>query len=642
VLRNAAARTRVRLQATTPSRTAGVVAAALILLWSFTLSDVRLSILVGVIGAAIAALGLDVLVARTGQLSLAHGAFLGVGAFTALNIGGRGGAWPIAVLGAVGATGLAATLVGLPSLRIRGLQIAITTLAFQVMAENFLFVRQDFTAAGKTLQRPGFLTSDVRLYLFALATLAGVLVVRRRLAVTRAGRAFLAVRDVEARAQCFGIEPGATKLLAYAISGCIVGLGGALLAIKEGSISAKDPFVLLESLQLVAIVVVGGAGSAPGIIAASVLVKGLPQFISKISFFGIHVSATRWVPILSSALLVVAVVRQPEGIGGVLRALGRTIDKRLRPSTGDELPPRPQATDPVAAAHNAAALRDVPRPLALRMPVPALLVAEDVTVRYGGVTALSNVSLEIRRGEVVGLIGANGAGKSTFFNAVSGLAPVTGSIRYRGVELFERAPSGRSALGAARTFQDMGLVRAETVKENLLLAQTWLSGYGPVAGILGLGATLWRERDLRRRADLALALFGLEHLADERLGDLPYGTMRTVEIASAVAAGPDLLMLDEASAGLGPEEAHALGDRFLALRDELQLTLVVIEHHVPLIARVCDYAYCLESGALIAEGPPDHVTSQPQVIESFLGRGGAAGRSAKKASRSTKKAAASV
>jgi len=636
VLRRVVERARIRVAATSPSRTAGVVAAVAILLWSFTLSDVRLSILVGVIGAAIAALGLDVLVARTGQLSLAHAAFLGVGAFTALNIGGRNGPWPLAVLGAVAATGAAAAIVGMPSLRIRGLQIAITTLAFQVMAENFLFVRQDFTAAGKTLERPGFITSDIRLYLFALAALAIVLVVRWRLAVTRAGRAFLAVRDVEARAQCFGVEPGSSKLLAYAISGCIVGLGGALLAIKEGSISAKDPFVLLESLQLVAIVVIGGAGSATGIVIASVLFKGVPQFISKISIFGLHISATRWVPIISSALLVAAVVQQPEGIGGVLRLLGRRIDKRLRPSTGEGLPPRPQPTDPVAAAHNAAALRDVPRPFALRMPVPALLVGHEVTVQYGGVFALSDVSLEVRRGEIVGLIGANGAGKSTFFNAVSGLAPVRGSIRYRGVELVGRAPSGRSALGAARTFQDMGLVRAETVKENVLLAQTWLSGYGPVAGIFGLGATLWRERDLRRRADLALALFGLEHLADERLGDLPYGTMRAVEIASAVAAGPDLLMLDEASAGLGPEEAHALGDRFLALRDELKLTLVVIEHHVPLIARVCDYAYCLESGALIAEGAPNYVTSQPQVVESFLGRGGAAGRSQAKAPKAPK------
>ena len=245
-------------------------------------------------------------------------------------------------------------------------------------------------------------------------------------------------------------------------------------------------------------------------------------------------------------------------------------------------------------------------------------------MQYGGVTALDDVNLEVRTGEIVGLIGANGAGKSTFFNAASGFAPTTGSIRYRGVESARPAPSRRSSFGLARTFQDMGLVRAETVRENVLLAQTWLAKYPAAAGILALGATVGTERELRRRADVALELFGLDHLADERLGDLPYGTMRIVEIASAVATGPDLLLLDEATAGLGPEESQALGDRFLALRDELGLTLVVIEHHVPLIARVCDYCYCLESGALIADGAPDEVTAEPRVIESFLGRSAAA------------------
>jgi len=606
-----------------PSGAVGLAVGVAVVGGSLGLSGVRLSVLVGVIVTGIAALGLDLLVARTGQLSLSHAAFLGVGAFTAINVGGHGAPWPVAILGGMAATVVASTLAGLPSLRIRGLQIAITTLAFQIFAEGFLFSRQDFTAASQTLKRPSFLRGDVALYAFALACLGIVLALRRRLGVTKAGRAFLAVREVEARAQAFGVEPGPNKLLAYAISGAIVGLAGGVLAMKEGSISSRGPFVLLESLQLVAIVVVGGAGSPTGMLTAAVLFKATPQFFTKILF----IDAVRWIPIVSALLLVVAVVAQPRGIGGVLAGIGDRIDRRfggrayrVRPS------PRPVDTDPVVAAHKAAALRSVVRPLSMRLPSRVLLEASDVTVRYGGVNALMDVSLEVRRGEIVGLIGANGAGKSTFFNAVSGLAPVTGSIRYRGVELVGRRPSGLSSLGAARTFQDMGLVRAEVVRENVLLSQTWLADYGPVSGILGLGKTIRRERDLRRRAGLALELFGLDHLRGERLGELPYGTMRVVEIAAAVAAGPELVLLDEASAGLGPEESHALGDRFLALREELGLTLVVIEHHVPLIARVCDYAYCLESGVLIAEGTPAEVTASPKVIESFLGRGAGAAR----------------
>jgi ABC-type branched-subunit amino acid transport system ATPase component/ABC-type branched-subunit amino acid transport system permease subunit len=600
-----------------PSRVTGIVLSILVVGLSYFTGNVKLSILVGVAASAITALGLDVLVARTGELSLAHAAFLGVGAYTAINVGSRGAPWWVAIIVAVAVTAAAAAVAGLPSLRIRGLQVAITTLAFQVFAEQFLFTRRDVTAAGRELPRPEFLQSDVRLYTFALVALGIVLVARARLAATKGGRVFLAVRDIGERSRTFAIEPGPNKLLAYALSGAMVGLAGSVIAFKEGSISANDPFLLFESLLLVAIVVVGGAGSAAGIITAAVIIKGVPQFVSQ--FPGTSIDADRFMPMISAGLLVIAVVLAPQGIGGLYRWFGRLLDR------GEERPdPAPHDVDAHVAAAHAEVLREVPRPLSLRMPVPALLVARDVTVEYGGVTALDRVSLEVRRGEIVGLIGANGAGKSTFFNAVSGLAPAWGSLKFRGVELFGRRASRRSALGIARTFQDLGLVRAESVVENVLLAQTWLARYPAAAGIVGLGGAVSTERELRSRAGLALELFGLEHLAHERLGDLPYGTMRMVEIAAAVAVGPDILLLDEATAGLGPDESHALGDRFVAVRDELGITLVVVEHHVPLIVRVCDYSYCLESGRLIAEGKPAAVVEEPQVVASFLGQADAA------------------
>ncbi len=572
-----------------------------------------LNILGGVWAISIAALGLDVLIGRCGQLSLSQSAFVGIGAFATIQAGGRGAPWPLALLCGVVATCIASTVAGLPSLRIRGLQVAIVTLAVQLAAQRYVFPNHKLTGADLTLDRPSMLTSANDLYYFGFFCVIVVLIIRQRLGVTRSGRALLAVRDVEARAIAFGVEPGPMKLFAYSIAGAITGLAGAILAFKEtpGAISDTSPFALLQSLLLVSIVVVGGAGSGGTIVVAALALNGAPQIFTGLG---------RDAPLFSALLLVVAVVVQPTGLGGLLKQLDRYV---LRRNT-ERPDPRPRL-EPIEHASQAADdLRQVQRGLALRMPSPALLDAHDVTVQYGGVTALNKVTLEVRTGEIVGLIGANGAGKSTFFNASSGFAPTTGSIKCRGVELLKTPGSKRTSLGLARTFQDMGLVRAETVRENVLLAQSWLATYPMAPGILALGSTIGTERELRRRADVALELFGLDHLADERLGDLPYGTMRIAEIAAAVATGPDLLLLDEATAGLGPEESQALGDRFLTLRDDLGLTLVVIEHHVPLIARVCDYCYCLESGTKIAEGTPEQVTAEPRVVESFLGRSAAA------------------
>jgi ABC-type branched-subunit amino acid transport system ATPase component/ABC-type branched-subunit amino acid transport system permease subunit len=563
----------------------------------------------------IVALGLDILVGTTGQLSLAHAALYGVGCYVALGVGSRGLAWPLAFLVAMAAAALVAVVVGLPSLRIRGLQVAIATLAFQVFAQQIPSKWAGVKSVGAPFERPGYLVDDTHFYYVALGCVVLVLVVLATLKRTRGGRVLLAVRDVEGRAAAFGITPGRAKLFAYGLSGAVAGLGGAVFALQQTSVNDTSPFILRNSLLLVAVVVVGGARSPVGILLAALLLQALPQILGT-DFEIVGKPASQVLPAALAFLLLVSIVVQPQGIGGVLRDFGARLT-----DTGERPSPRPMPTDPVASAARARDLRDVPRPLVHRLPTPALLVARDVSVRYGGVQALADVTLEVRRSEIVGLIGANGAGKSTFFNAVSGLAPTTGSIRYRDKDLLRLPPAARSARGVARTFQDMGLVRGDTVRENVLLAQTWLADYPAVAGLLALGGSVGTERELRRRADEALELFGLTHLAAERLGALPYGTMRIVEIAAAVASGPDLLLLDEASAGLTPDEAHALGDRFQALRDELGLTLVVIEHHVPLIAGTCDYCYCLESGALIAEGTPAEVVAQPRVVESFLGRG---------------------
>ena len=305
--------------------------------------------------------------------------------------------------------------------------------------------------------------------------------------VTKAGRSFLAVRDIEDRAVAFGVEPGPSKLLAYALSGAIVGLAGSLFALKAGSISAKDPFLLLESLLLVAIVVVGGAGSAAGIVTAAVLIKGLPQFSSTIPFT--HLQADRIVPIGSAALLVVVVVVAPEGIGGLYRADRAALDRWLdraharAPTRARTLPTRRAGRDATLARRAASALAAHARARAARS-------ATTCESRYGGVTALDGVSLEVRRGEIVGPDRRQRRGEvDVLQRRVGSRAGRPGRSDYRGVELVGRRASGRSALGAARTFQDVGLLRPESVVENVLLAQTWLARYAAAVGIVGLGGS---------------------------------------------------------------------------------------------------------------------------------------------------------
>jgi branched-chain amino acid transport system ATP-binding protein len=256
-----------------------------------------------------------------------------------------------------------------------------------------------------------------------------------------------------------------------------------------------------------------------------------------------------------------------------------------------------------------------------RRPAAApVLRADDVSIRFGGLQALTDVTLRVEEFEIVGLIGPNGAGKTTIFNCITGFyRPQRGRIRFKGEDVSELPPHERSALGMGRTFQNVGLVKTETVIDNMLTAQHAAVEYGAVAGTLGSPLTFGAERRLRRQGEAILELLGLAHLRDQPVAGLPYGTLKRVEIATALATDPDLLLLDEPGSGMGPEEADQLGDELLALRREFDLTVVMIEHHVPLVVRVCDYVYVLNYGQLLTEGLPRDVQRHPEVVAAYLG-----------------------
>ena len=250
----------------------------------------------------------------------------------------------------------------------------------------------------------------------------------------------------------------------------------------------------------------------------------------------------------------------------------------------------------------------------------SVLEAHDLSIRFGGVQATRDVSIRVDEFEIVGIIGPNGAGKTTTFNMITGFyAPDSGSVRYRGRDITRLKVHERAQLGIGRTFQNVGLVKGSTVRENLLTAQHLSAGYGVVGGIVGSPAAIDEERVLARRADALLEILDLGGLADSQVIGLSYGDLKRVEIATVLATDPDVLLLDEPSSGMGPEESERLGDVLLELRREFGLTIAMIEHHVTLVVRVCDYVYCLNFGELLAEGPPQEVRDHPEVARAYLG-----------------------
>ena len=252
--------------------------------------------------------------------------------------------------------------------------------------------------------------------------------------------------------------------------------------------------------------------------------------------------------------------------------------------------------------------------------MPAVLEIKNMGIRFGGLVALEDVTVEVPEWEIVGLIGPNGAGKTTLFNCVTGLyQPNTGTVTHRGKDISLLPTHRRIAKGIGRTFQNIGLVRGLTVLENCMVAEHSRIGYGATSGLFGTPRSFVEERRLKASALEVLDFFDLTDLANEHLDGLPYGTLKLVEIATVLATDPDVLLLDEPSSGMGPDEAHALGERLLELRKMLNLTMLMIEHHVPLVVGVCDFVYVLNFGKVLTQGKPQDVQNHPEVVAAYLG-----------------------
>ncbi|WP_024795306.1 branched-chain amino acid ABC transporter permease/ATP-binding protein [Tomitella biformata] len=588
---------------------ATVVAVAVALIGLFVLHDRYLNGLIVSMILAIIALSTVVVTGYAGQVSLAQLTIAGVAGFslgpitTTLHI-----PFPFAPLLAAVAATVLGVAIGLPALRIRGLTVAVVTFALAFALEAFWFRNVDFIGSGGvSVANPTLFGWDlgigtghsyprIQFGILCLLVLTAVAIGVAMLRRSQIGSQMLAVRANERSAAAAGVSVVRVKILAFAIAAFIAGLGGSLLAYQQqtvtfNSFSALGGLILFGSVYLAGITSVSG-----GILAGIIGANGLVYIVVDEVF-----SAGGWFAVISSVLLILTVIANPEGIVGPAHQL---IAKRRQPD------------DLTAAVGSLAASEEDELPAApagkssFRADAPTVLELRGISVRYGGVVAVDDVTISVPKGAVVGLIGPNGAGKTTLIDAISGFAPSTGDVLLGDRKIDALQPHQRIRSGLGRTFQAIELYDDLSVGENVRVGLT--------AARHGIGADKDERADEAGRLDRVFTLLGLSEVRERPAGELSQGQRQLVSIARALVGDPEVLLLDEPAGGLDTSESQWLGEKLRQIRDH-GVTLVMVDHDMSLVLGLCDQIHVLNFGEIIASGTPAEIRADRTVAKAYLG-----------------------